>query len=195
MTETGSQTSSAVTSRDVAKGAGTTLLARLGALMGQDRIGSPATVDTHRPGAFALRRPVLEVGPQRRPVLDTREGDGPSASARGGGAPREQRNVDRAVSDNPAALRRCRRPVPARVAADAVGRPVHVTTDRQGFTGGAVVSSTGPWRTSGDWWAGGHPPYPSFDRDDWDVALADGAVYRIFRDRPAGGWFIDAVVD
>lgn len=33
MTETGSQTSSAVTSRDVAKGAGTTLLARLGALM------------------------------------------------------------------------------------------------------------------------------------------------------------------
>lgn len=33
MTETGSQTSSAVTSKDVAKGAGTTLLARLGAVM------------------------------------------------------------------------------------------------------------------------------------------------------------------
>ena len=33
MTEAGSQTSSAVTSRDVAKGAGTTLLARLGAVM------------------------------------------------------------------------------------------------------------------------------------------------------------------
>src|SRR5437764_2819867 len=30
-----------------------TLLARLGALMGQDRIGAPATVDAYRPGAFA----------------------------------------------------------------------------------------------------------------------------------------------
>ena len=31
-----------------------TLLARLGALMGQDRIGAPATVDSHRPGAFPM---------------------------------------------------------------------------------------------------------------------------------------------
>ena len=32
-----------------------TLLARLGALMGQDRIGAPAAVDSYRPGAFAMR--------------------------------------------------------------------------------------------------------------------------------------------
>ena len=32
-----------------------TLLARLGAVMGQDRIGSPATVDSYRPGAFAMK--------------------------------------------------------------------------------------------------------------------------------------------
>ncbi len=32
-----------------------TLLARLGALMGQDRIGAPATVDSYRPGAFAMK--------------------------------------------------------------------------------------------------------------------------------------------
>ena len=31
-----------------------TLLARLGALMGQDRFGAPAAVDTDRPGAFAM---------------------------------------------------------------------------------------------------------------------------------------------
>ncbi len=31
-----------------------TLLARLAALMGQDRIGAPATVDSYRPGAFAM---------------------------------------------------------------------------------------------------------------------------------------------
>jgi OB-fold nucleic acid binding domain len=32
-----------------------TLLARLGALMGQDRIGAPAAVDSYRPGAFEMR--------------------------------------------------------------------------------------------------------------------------------------------
>ena len=31
-----------------------TLLARLGALMGSDRVGAPSLVDTYRPGAFAM---------------------------------------------------------------------------------------------------------------------------------------------
>jgi hypothetical protein len=35
----------------------------------------------------------------------------------------------------------------------------------------------------------------AWDRDEWDVALGDGAVYRIFHDRSTDGWFIDAIVD
>ena len=31
-----------------------TLLARLGALMGSDRVGAPELVDSYRPGAFAM---------------------------------------------------------------------------------------------------------------------------------------------
>jgi hypothetical protein len=50
------------------------------------------------------------------------------------------------------ALRRCRHPVPARVAV-VDGRPVSVTTDRRGFEGGRVLTCAGPWRTSGNWWA------------------------------------------
>ena len=34
-----------------------------------------------------------------------------------------------------------------------------------------------------------------WNRDEWDVALSDGAVYRIFRDRDTDGWFVDAIVD
>jgi hypothetical protein len=34
-----------------------------------------------------------------------------------------------------------------------------------------------------------------WDREEWDVVLADGAVYRVFRDRETGGWFLDAVLD
>ena len=37
-----------------------------------------------------------------------------------------------------------------------------------------------PW-----WW----------NRDEWDVALNDGAVYRIFQDRVTDAWFIDAIMD
>ena len=98
-------------------------------------------------------------------------------------------------------------PVPARVAIED-GRPVRITTDRRGFAGGSVISRAGPWCTSGHWWeeqsrarvngpgaSGVRSQRGNWNRDEWDVALTDGAVYRIFRDGDAGGWFIDAIVD
>jgi hypothetical protein len=39
------------------------------------------------------------------------------------------------------------------------------------------------------------PIQPLWNRDEWDVALNDGAVYRIFQDRVTDAWFIDAIVD
>jgi protein ImuB len=95
--------------------------------------------------------------------------------------------------------------VPARVIVEQDGRPVRVTSDRRGFGGGVVAASAGPWRTSGEWWcesapagaraAGERGRAGGWNRDEWDVALADGAVYRIFRDRVTDGWFIEAIVD
>jgi protein ImuB len=92
-----------------------------------------------------------------------------------------------------AALRRCRQPVAARVTV-ADGRPVRVTTDRRSYAGGSALACAGPWRTSGNWWEAGAPA-ASWNREEWDVALADGAVYRIFRDCDSDRWFIDAIVD
>jgi protein ImuB len=204
-----------------------TLLARLGALMGQDRIGAPATVDSHRPGAFRMEPFATDHDHDQRR-------NRPSHSLKAGRNRRET-YLENSVSENSAgsassalivvsALRRCRQPVPARAAIEA-GRPTRLTTDRRGFAGGRVVAGTGPWRTSGNWWtdqgapaampsrghgsrgeasasvrAGGGAPAPvkksgAWDRDEWDVALADGAVYRVFRDRETDGWFIDAIVD
>ena len=34
-----------------------------------------------------------------------------------------------------------------------------------------------------------------WNRDEWDVALSDRGVYRIFRDRDTDTWFIDGIVD
>src|SRR5262245_25103931 len=143
-----------------------TLVARLGALVGQDRIGAPLVVDSYRPGAFAMKPFALDW-----------EHRGPQPSA---------------LSPQPSmtsALRRCRQPVPARVVM-ADGRPVRVTTDRRSYTGGAVLACAGPWRSSGAWWEGisestrrgpgASAKKLAWDHEEWDVALADGAVYRIF---------------
>ena len=192
-----------------------TLLARLGALMGQDRFGVAAAIDTDRPGAFVMTAFATEVAQGLRPADRTAQ------------AVRHESHARSAVNDEPAAMsqqplpsavRRCRQPVPARVAV-ADGRPVRVTTDRRGFAGGAVTHCAGPWRTSGEWWLDGklevrsqklevHVQSSDFkvqgsgaagagawDRDEWDVSLNDGAVYRVFRDRDADRWFIDAIVD
>jgi hypothetical protein len=109
--------------------------------------------------------------------------------------------------------------VPARVALDRGDRPARVTSDRRGFAGGTVAFCTGPWRSSGYWWAEGGggagragraggvgattipplpplpPVLPSWNRDEWDVTLGDGTRYRIFRDRVSDAWFIDSIVD
>jgi protein ImuB len=169
-----------------------TLLARLVALMGQDRVGAPATVDSYRPGAFDMK-PFATDRDDRRGAL--------------GAPPGEQGKATDSLRPLVSVLRRCRQPVPARVAIEG-GRPVRITTDRRGFAGGSVVSHAGPWRTSGHWWeeksrARLNGPGASavrshrgtWNRDEWDVALTDGAVYRIFRDCDAGGWFIDGIVD
>ena len=49
-----------------------TLVARLGALMGQDRFGAPATVDSYRPGVFGMGS--FQPSGLRSPVPDARSG-------------------------------------------------------------------------------------------------------------------------
>jgi protein ImuB len=103
-----------------------TLMARLQALMGETRCGSPALVDSWKPGAFDMK--------PFNPGSSSTESRIPSPESR------------LAV-----ALRRFRHPVPARVRVEA-GKPSRVTIDRRGFSGGGVTGCAGPWRTSGDWW-------------------------------------------
>ena len=34
-----------------------------------------------------------------------------------------------------------------------------------------------------------------WDRDEWDIAIADGTVYRLYVERDVGQWFLEGVVD
>jgi len=143
-----------------------TLMARLTALMGEDRCGSAVTVDSWEPGAF-------EMNPFN-----------PGSGIRDRGS---EKHVPPVV-----ALRRFRFPVPARVRTDS-GVPVRISIDRRGMNGGAVTTFAGPWRTSGAWWV--EERSKSWDRDEWDVTVSDGATYRVFRERDTDTWFVEGVVD
>ncbi len=181
-----------------------TLVARLDALMGQGRSGSPAPVDSWQPGAFAMQ-PFAPV------EADSLQRDGTRRHGEHGdleGFSSEKKILRVSVSPcsvsgedavTPAvALRRFRLPVPARVRVERAA-PVRVMTDRGGLTGGSVEACAGPWRTSGGWWTGvpapGRPAPRPWDHDEWDVTLSDGATYRVFRERDTDAWFIEGVVD
>ena len=178
-----------------------TLLARLAALMGEGRCGAPALVDSHKPEAFEMR-----------PF-------NPGAGSRGSNSKSRIQNPE---LQGPliSVLRRFRVPVTARVTVDR-GRPVRVATGHRGVAGGRVVMCAGPWRTSGHWWTGrasgtrrasfesripnpesregtnerSSSSSPCWDRDEWDVSLTDGGVYRIYRDRGQRSWFVEGVID
>ncbi len=83
------------------------------------------------------------------------------------------------------ALRAFRPPRPARVALRD-GAPAFVAA---AGVRGAVVDHAGPWRASGDWWD------VAWSREEWDVALLAGGVYRIFRDRLREAWFVEGELD
>jgi protein ImuB len=98
-----------------------------------------------------------------------------AAKPRADGRPRVQARL---------ALRRFRPPRRACVAI-ASGKPGFVTAE--GIRG-QVLDLAGPWRTSGDWWTA-----DPWSRDEWDIALSDGALYRIYCEPK--GWFVEGNYD
>jgi protein ImuB len=55
---------------------------------------------------------------------------------------------------------------------------------------GKVMRAKGPWRTSGEWWRD-----DAWNRDEWDVALETGGVYRLFCELNGGRWFVEGAYD
>jgi protein ImuB len=155
-------------------------LARLAKLVGEDNIGSPALLDTHRPDAFSLKRFALTTKPE-------------SKSRRKSVSHRQS-----AISNKQClGFRIFRPPLRALVQADN-GWPSQISAwGKQRSVYGKVVSLAGPWRTTGDWWRNDH-----WARDEWDIALESGrgmnqtkVLYRIYRDLSSGDWFVEGSYD
>ena len=181
-----------------------TLNARLAALMGEGRCGSPVEVDSWQPGACAMK-PFAPRDSNDLHRHDTPRHRGTEVNfvqkVLGVSVPQCAGEVNAAANDPVVALRRFRMPIPARVHVED-SKPSRVSIDRRGMSGGRVEQCAGPWRTSGAWWdglarrsRGEWSGEGGWDRDEWDVTLSDGATYRIFRDRHSDAWCVEGIVD
>ena len=164
-----------------------TLMARLGALVGETRCGSPQILDTHRPDGWRMTPPAfadrVRLPPEGGSHTDTElvaSGFSRKAAAGVRLPPEGGSHANALGAAGRMALRRFRPPVAVRVAVEK-GRPARVAIDRRGMPGGVVRQAAGPWRTSGGWWDA-----ERWNRDEWDVAFDDGAC-RSSGSRHGGG--------
>lgn len=150
-------------------------VARVRHLVGRDRVGTPEISDTHRPDAFAMR-------PFAPPAFSGAVSFSTTASGGAAVAPA----LETAEQAPRLCLRRFRPPRYAQVL-EVNRQPVRVVSPT---VNGRVVMAKGPWRTSGDWWR-----EQSWNRDEWDVALETGELYRLHREIGSGRWFVEGSYD
>jgi protein ImuB len=152
-------------------------VARLRHLVGDGHVGAPVLRDTHRPDSFFMRG----FAPRQAVV--------PQAVAQHSGGLAVAQAADAKTAVPRLCLRRFRPPKYAQVI--VINRqPVRVISPT---VNGRVVMARGPWRTSGDWWVEGNEG--AWNRDEWDIALESGVLYRLFQETPGGRWFIEGSSD
>jgi protein ImuB len=150
-------------------------LARLAKLVGEQNIGSPMLLDTHRPDAFSVKRFTLTTKSDLRKR-------------------RKTGNRQSAIHNRQCLGFRMFRPPLRAVVQTAQGRPTQISAwNKQRSVYGKVVNLSGPWRTTGDWWRD-----DGWARDEWDVTLerlGQQTLYRIYRELDTEAWFIEGNYD
>jgi len=149
-------------------------LARLTALLGSDRIGTPVLEETHRPDAFRMQ-------PFRWDIVESDTSAGASAKE---DVPSGQSFDALSTAHVTAALRRFQPAVSASVLQNE-DTPAHV---RSAEISGKIIAQRGPYFLSGNWW-----DEKSWAHAEWDLQLQNGELVRAHeRD---GVWKIDGVYD
>jgi len=172
-------------------------IARLAKLVGEGNLGSAQLVDSHRPESFQMTRFVVANEQNKR---------------RGKSAPKINKPDARATVT---ALRVMRPPQPVHVELqNEQPAKVYLRGER-----GEVVSASGPWRSSGDWWQ-----EDAWHQDEWDLEIefvpvgaqhrcapsrqnpksldapqfpsgSQRGLYRIYYDALQQNWFLRGVYD
>ena len=161
-------------------------ISRLTNLVGNSNIGSPELIDTHRPGEFRMNR--------FAPASD----ESKIPQKRGVAAAAQTRREDTSTSHHVATAFRIFRPEVQTKVELQDGHPARIY-----FRGmrGKIVATSGPWRTSGDWWR-----EDAWQQDEWEVDIrfdsaansrnervpsprTQDGLYRIYYDLIRAAWF------
>jgi protein ImuB len=144
-----------------------TTLARLFALLGPERLGTPTPVDGHLPEQAEL----AAFTPPPAPLIPP----------------------PRTTSQGHLAIRAIRPPIAVEVQIDERGRPRHLKphhADRRPQVEGDVHIASGPWAIEEGWWR----PDP-VQRRYWDIELRRGGIWRLYEEPMASAWWVDGVYD
>jgi len=164
-------------------------LARLVALLGSERLGTPVLEETHRPDAFRMEPFAWAVASDSSAVASAKE-DVPSGQNHKSGS---DSHALRTAYSTPA-LRRFRPAVSASLLLDE-DTLAHV---RSAEISGKIIEQRGPYFLSGNWW-----DEKSWARAEWDVQLENGELVRVNESDPpsqsygvAGRtWNVDGIYD
>ena len=171
-------------------------LARLTALFGSERVGTPVIEETHRPDAFRMEpfswssnnpsfSPSPPHGEKGSPLpLSRWERRTRSASEGEGVGLGEGRVRGLLATLQGVALRRFRPAVSASLLLDE-DTLAHV---RSAEISGKVINQRGPYLLSGNWWG-----EKSWARAEWDVQIDNGVVVRCHQGEAQ--WEIDGIYD
>jgi len=141
-------------------------LARLTKLVGDQNVGSPVLLDTHRPDAFSVKRFELR------------------------NSKFEIRNSKLTVG-----FRMFRPPLRAVVQVDR-GLPAQISAwGKQRSVYGKVVDVAGPWRTTGDWWRDDRWARDEWDVAVVPNKRDEQVLYRIYRELNTDTWFVEGAYD
>src|SRR6266403_1750711 len=167
-------------------------LARLTALLGTDRVGTPVLEETYRPDAFHLEPFIWKLNDDHLHRLAAASASLPSSPAgrrtkdegNGVGLGEGRVRVTPCAALPQVALRRFRSNVSAAVLLNE-NKPAHI---RSAHVEGEIFSHKGPYATSGNWW-----DEKSWTRAEWDVQLENGIVARCHQNE--SGWALDGIYD
>jgi protein ImuB len=142
-----------------------TTIARLVALLGDDRVGMAMAVDGHLPERYQLGDYAPPPPPQTRQK------------------PQQSRGL--------LAVRVFRPPMAVEVITrQSDGATQIASINGEGDLSGPVRMSSGPWRVESGWWSDAPAA-----REYWDVELERGGIYRVYQAAPTADWFVDARYD
>jgi protein ImuB len=151
-------------------------LTRLTKLVGANKVGSPESLDTHRPDAFRIKR--FSIARHKKLNSQPKSTIGNRQCFMG--------------------FRVFRPPQRAKVQTRN-GKPVRISphqVNSSRLVSGKIICASGPWRTSGDWWR-----TDIWARDEWDIAVTDSTpeqgevLCRIYRELQSEEWFIEGIYD